>query len=216
PPQLLAAANFSALPFTDPLGFLGSEPYTLISLFSSIFIAQAAASALAKEETDGTAEFLLAKPIGRAGVVLGKAAAVITNLLVLDLALTFSMLIAFTLFIDQAYRAGTLVRLGLGLALLHLAYAAVALWISASFRSSRAAGGLALGAVIAGYFLKVLGLISDRLAWLGDLSPFTHADSARIIKQAGPSAPDAAVLLGFALAGLALAFWQYRRKDIQV
>ncbi|MBE3576317.1 MAG: ABC transporter permease subunit [Limnochordales bacterium] len=215
PPQLTAAFGLDRISFADPVGFFGIEAYSLILLFGSIYTALLGATILVKEESEKTAEFLLAKPLSRAAIVSQKAAAVLVYVALFNLAVTVVSLVSFRLFVEQSYRIGTIIQLMAGSFFCTLTFAAIGLLLSSALRRVRTAYTLALGGVLATYFLSIFSELSDKLEWVKYLTPFRYVEAADIMTS-GLSPTSVALLLGVTAASTGAAYLVYGRKDIHV
>ena len=75
PEDLVKTFNFDRLSMSDPMGFYGTETYIFITLFGSIYSMLLFISLLSREESEKTAEFLLAKPVTRNFIISFKSLA---------------------------------------------------------------------------------------------------------------------------------------------
>ena len=103
--------------------------------------------------------------------------------------------------------------------LLHLAYfllqaeiGAVCFCISAFLRRSGIGIGLGMAAIL--YFLNIIANITEDAKWLKYITPFGYAEAADIITDVRIDPVLAAIGCTVTLAGIAVAFFHYCRKDI--
>jgi ABC-2 type transport system permease protein len=77
-------------------------------------------------------------------------------------------------------------------------------------------GGLGIGIGIGFglYFMSILANLTDELEFLKYLTPFGFADSGHIISEGGLEPISLTVGIIFSVAGIALAYYQYNKKDI--
>ena len=94
-----AAFGMDKLPITTLEGFFGTEIGTIFALGSGMFAALLGISALSKEESSHTAEFLHTLTLGRCGIVTGKLLAILTYIALFDV-------IAFGVFTGSAALIG--------------------------------------------------------------------------------------------------------------
>ena len=81
-----AAFGMDRINFGEFIGFFGVECGNVLGLGGAFFAALIGISALAKEEKEHTAEFLLTHPVSRGKIVAEKLCAVIVQIVILNLA----------------------------------------------------------------------------------------------------------------------------------
>ncbi len=214
-----AAFGMDTLDFGSLIGYYGIECGNILGLGGAFFAALAGISALAKEEKNGTAEFLLTHPMNRAEIVTAKLAAILIQVVALNICVFL-------------FSVGSIAAIGetvpwKKLALLHTAYfllqieiACVCFGISACIW--RGGLGIGLGLAIGLYFLNIVAnlLVQTQLPeifsdLLKHISPFGYADAPSIIRDGGLDGFKLLIGLGFTLSGVGLACSRYCRKDIR-
>ena len=80
------AFGMDQLNFGEFMGYFGIECGNVLGLGGALFAAIVGASALAKEEKDHTAEFLLTHPLSRTRIISEKLAAALAQILILNAA----------------------------------------------------------------------------------------------------------------------------------
>ncbi|HLG59913.1 MAG TPA: hypothetical protein VI485_31530 [Vicinamibacterales bacterium] len=80
-------------------------------------------------------------------------------------------------------------------------------------RRAAALGGLAIAAVAA-YLIDVLGMMWPPAQTVARLSPFHYFRGSAILAGTADPALDLGVLGTIAVAGIALAYWQFARRDL--
>ena len=198
--------------FGEFSGYFAVECGNVLGLGGAFFAALLGVSALAKEERDRTAEFLLTHPIPRASVVAQKLAAVLAEILCLNLAVAL-VSAAGSAAIGETLGAGLFFRIFLGYLLLQTQIACVLFGVSAFLTGGGL--GLGLGAAFVLYFFNILANLTDGAAFLRYLTPFSYADGTVIVASGGIEIKYLVPGLFFALAGVAAAFFRYCRKDIR-
>lgn len=144
-----AAFGMDRLNFGEFLGFYGVECGNILGLGGAFFASLIAISALAKEEKEHTAEFLLTHPVKRSRIVTEKLCALLAQLLILNgVVLAFSALS--TVLIGESPDWEKLLLLHLAYLLLQAELAAVCFGISAFLRRQ----GLGIGLGIAAAYWK--------------------------------------------------------------
>lgn len=205
------AFGMDQLNFGEFMGYFGIECGNTLGLGGALFAAIVGASALAKEEREHTAEFLLTHPISRKRIISEKLLAVFAEVCVLNVAAIGVTCVGIALVGVEA-DAATLALLFLAHLILHLQIAAMTFGLSAFLR--RGELGLGLGLVFALYFFNILANLSEELEFLKFITPFGYTDGAYIIPEKAWELPYLATGLAFAALGIAVAYWQYTRKDI--
>ena len=168
-------------------------------------------TALAKEERNGTAEFLLTHPISRCHILSAKLFSALTQVFVLDLVATLVTVLG-TVAIQQDVDAGKMALLLLAHLLLHLEIAAITFGISAFMRRGEIGAGM--GVAFGLYFVNILANLTKDLKFLKYFTPFGYADSSYIVPEGKIKLAYLAVGMVFAALGIAVAYWQYTKKDI--
>lgn len=205
------AFGMDKLNFGEFIGFFGIECGNVLGLGGAFFAALLGVSALAKEEKEHTAEFLLTHPISRIRVITEKLLAVVAQLAILNLAViaisTLSMVA-----VDVSADGKTLALLYLAYFLMQLEIAAITFGISAFIRSSGMGVGLGLATTM--YFVNIIANLMDETKFLKYITPFGYTDGAEIINsQAIPAGYLSVGMLAGAIATVC-AYIKYTKKDI--
>ncbi len=197
--------------FGELKGFYAVECGNILGLGGAFFAALIAVASLAKEEKEHTAEFLLTHPVSRTSVVTQKLAAVMVQLVLLNL-VVYGLAILSMLLIKEEVPYKELTLLHLAYFLMQLEIAALCFCISAFLKRSGLGIGLGLAAVM--YFLNLIANIADSAKWLKYVTPFGYAEGADIMTKG--SLEMGKILLGMVCSVIAvgLAFWKYQKKDI--
>ncbi len=199
---------FSLSEFTD---YFGVECGEMLGLGGAIFAAILGSTALSKEEKNRTAEFLLTHPISRTSVVTAKLAAVMAQLLILNIAVVAVNALAM-LAVGVTVEVGTLALLYLAYFLLQVEVAAITFGLSACLR--RGGVGIGLGLVGLFYFLYIIGSLVEETAFLNYLTPFGYAEGATIAAENAIAVWPLVVGMALTALGIVLAYIRYPKKDI--
>ncbi len=205
------AFGMDRINFGEFLGFFGVECGNVLGLGGAFFAALLGISALAKEEKDHTAEFLLTHPVSRTRIIAEKLCAVIVQIVILNLAV-IAVTVLSVLTIGEEADIKTLAMLFLAFFLMQLEVAAVTFGISAFLRRGSLGIGLGLAAVF--YFMNIVANLIDETKFLKYITPFGYTESADIIADGALNGGCLAVGVALAALGIILAFWKYGRKDI--
>ena len=205
------AFGMDRINFGEFLGFFGVECGNVLGLGGAFFAALLGISALAKEEKEHTAEFLLTHPVSRTRVITEKLSAVIAQIVILNLAVIAVTALS-VLIIGEEADIKTFALLFLSFFLMQLEVAAVTFGISAFLRRGSLGIGLGLAAVF--YFMNIVANLIDETKFLKYITPFGYTESADIIADGALNGGYLAVGMALAAIGVILAFWKYGKKDI--
>lgn len=206
-----AAFGMDKLNFGSLEGYYAIECGNVLGLGGAFFAALCAAGMLCKEEKERTAEFLLTHPVSRTRVLTEKLAALLLQVTALNAAIYAVALGSMVLVGEEIpWRAFNLMHLAYFL--LQLELACVCFGVSALLRKGSAGVGLGIAALL--YVTNLIANITESARFLKHLTPFGYCDGAEIVSAGSLDGGKLAVGLGFALLGLAAAYWYYPRKDI--
>jgi len=195
--------------------YLSIKALTFMGWIACGFVAWLAASFLSGEIDHKTIDLLLAQPVRRGRLILARyAALVVTSILIAAAALAGTILAVNALDIDTsipwlAYTMGAM-------AVLTMAFGAMALFISACMSDGRKAALTSLGIMVVMYFMETVGSVVDLLGPIRYLSLFHYARYNEILMTRTGSPLDFAVMLAVAVIFLALAAYVFRHRDINV
>lgn len=206
-----AAFGMDKLNYGEFAGFFGVECGNILGLGGAFFAALLGISALAKEEKEHTAEFLLAHPIARTRIIAEKLCAATMQIILLNLAVIAVTGLSIRI-IGEKTEPAVMALLFFAYFLMQLEVMAVTFGISAFLRRGSLGIGLGLAAVF--YFLNIISNLMEETKFLKYITPFGYTESADIITDKALNGGYLAVGMAFAAVGIALAFWQYSRKDI--
>ncbi len=205
------AFGMDQLNFGEFMGYFGIECGNTLGLGGALFAAIVGASALAKEEKEHTAEFLLTHPLSRARVITEKLLAVLAHVCLLNVAVVAVTCVCIAI-VGVEFDATALALLFLAYLILQLEIAAVTFGLSAFMRRGELGAGL--GLVFALYFINILANLTEDLKLLKFITPYAYADGAHIVPEKSLEIKYLAVGLAFTAVGIAAAYLKYRKKDI--
>lgn len=206
-----AAFGMDKVNFGEFTGYFGVECGNVLGLGGAFFAALLGISALAKEEKERTAEFLLTHPISRGKVLVQKFCAVLLQIVILNgVVLAVTLLMSHLVGETPAWKPFFL--LFLAYFLLQLEIASVCFGISAFIR--RGSLGIGLGFAALCYFLNIIANLTEEMQALKYITPFGYTEGADIIASESLKPAYLAVGMTLAVLGLALAWVRYQKKDI--
>lgn len=207
-----AAFGMDRLNFGTLTGFYAVECGNILGIGGALYAAMTGAGILSKEEQTGTAEFLLTHPVTRCDVTAGKLAALMLQILILNV-LVYGMAIACVTAIGDAIPWKELTLLHLAYLLVQVELGGICFGISAFCR--RGSLGVGMGLAIGMYFVNILANITEEAGFLKYITPYGYAEGADILAEGELNAVYVLVGMALCAAGILTAFWQYRRKDIR-
>lgn len=214
-----SAFGLDTLDFGTLLGYYGIECGNILGLGGAFFAALTGIMALAREEKDKTAEFLLTHPLNRSEIVTAKLAAVLIQIVVLN-AVVFLLSAGSIAAIGEAIPWKEIALLHTGFFLMQIELGCVCFGISACLW--RGGMGIGLGLAVGMYFLNLLanlftqaGLPKVLSDLLKHITPFGYADGPTIIREGGLDGIKLLIGAAFTAFGVILAYFRYCRKDIR-
>ncbi len=213
PPELMAFFG-TVEDLTSPQGFLGMYFFSYMPLILGIFAVLAGAGLLLQDEEEGVLDLLLAHPISRTEMFLGRLLGLwITTAGILALALAGMAFSSQWSELDLAIPE--LVKPFFTLYVQLLFLSALALKLS-MLLPSRSAAGLVSGLLLlVAYFINSLSFEVESLRPAARLTPMHYYQGARALAEPLDWGPIAALLALSALF-IALAWWRWQRRDIRV
>jgi ABC-2 type transport system permease protein len=197
----------------SPAGFLSLTFFTFLPLVLGVFAVLAGSGLIAADEEAGTLDLVLAHPVSRTSLFLGRLLAFVAATVAI-LALSWVGLVAAMSRVALPVSAGALVLPFLSLLALLLLFGTLALLLSLVLPSRRMAAMTAGGVLLASYFLTTLERLDKDMESVARLSPTHYYQSGDAIDGL-----DAGSFVGLlAVAGLftVVAWWRFERRDVRV
>lgn len=205
------AFGMDKLNFGEFMGYFAVECGNQLGLGGAMFASILGASALAKEERDKTAEFLLTHPVSRSKIVLSKYLALLLQITIFTLGVALCCLLSI-LVIGESPDLKAILLLFLAYLLLEIEICSVTFGISAFIRGGGMAIGLGVGLLF--YFIGILSNLIEQTKFLKYFTPFAFADGGTIVNEHIIKGEYLAVGGLFTAIGIILAFIKYKKKDI--
>jgi len=214
PEEFLIAFGMTDIDMSTILGFFG-----LIFLFIQICLAIQAAnygfSLVSVEETDLTADFLLAKPVGRTKIMTSKLLAALTGLTITNLVLWISSFVFLGMYSDGGqFETKPVVYLLLSVAVFQLFFLTVGMLISLLVKRVRSVTPYSMALVFGLYVLNAFGgmIGEDKLEII---SPFKHFEPNYILKHAAYDLPLAWISVAAIVISVVGSYVLYSRRNIR-
>lgn len=201
--------------FLSPIGYLSSQIYyLLLPLLLSFLAVSLGASLIAREEQQRTIELLLARPVSRAALLLGKATAGLVVLLAVSAAVAVLASVEVAVIGFDGVRAQDVFLATLMCTLFALLSGTVAFTLTAVGRLGRGLSiGLAVLVTLGGYIMSSLDGTVRWLRWPARLLPFHYYHPAAIL--GGQFTGREAAGMAAAICILMVIAWAaFRRRDI--
>lgn len=213
PRELLLAFGMENMDWSNVLGYFG-----LVFLFCQICLAIQAANygfgLVSIEESELTADFLLAKPVGRTAIMNSKLLAALTSLTITNLIVWIVSFVCIALFAKgEEYPVKPLVMLLLSIVVFQLFFLSVGLAISLLMKRVRSVTPLSMGLVFGLYILNVFGDMLGKKS-LEVISPFTQFDPNYILKNSAWDMSLAWISLAIIVISLPASYVLYARRNV--
>jgi len=213
PKELLIAFGMDGMDLSSVLGFYGIA-FLLCQICLAIQAANYGFSILSVEERELTADFLLAKPVGRATILTSKLLSALTGLTITNAVVWISSLVWVNVFRDgRPYDSKPLLLLLASAIVFQLFFLSVGMLISLLVKRVRSVTSFSMALAFGMYVLSVFGgmLGEDKLEVI---TPFKHFDPKYIISNAAYDVPLVLISVTCIVVSVAGSYLLYTRRDI--
>jgi ABC-2 type transport system permease protein len=212
PKELLMAFGMTDMDMASALGY-----FALIFLFCQICLAIQAAnygfSLVSIEERELTADFLLAKPVGRSTILTSKLLAAISGLTITNIVVWIISFISINIFRGgKEYDTRPLVLLLLSIVLFQLFFLSVGLVISLLVKRVRNVTPYSMGLAFGMYILNAFGNMIGEDS-LEIISPFKHFEPNYIVKNAAYNLPLVLISVSVIIVSVAASYVLYSKRN---
>ncbi len=214
PKELLMAFGMTDMDLSTILGFYGLV-FTFVQICLAIQAANYGFSLISVEETEMTADFLLAKPVTRPRILTNKLLAVFTSLTITNVVVWISSIGFITVFgSGEVYDTATLLLLLVSIVIFQLTFLTLGLLISLLVKRLRSVMPYSMGLAFGMYVLSAFG------GMLGDvklemITPFKHFEPTYIISNAAYNLPLVLISLAYIVISVAGSYVLYTKRNIQ-
>ena len=188
PPAVLEAFGLSKMTdFSDLLQYYAYiAQYVLIA--AAIYAAILGTSALIREESEGTIEFLYAQPISRTEITTRKLMSIVTILWAFNIILFIASVLLLQAFREPGYEflPMTLAIFG-GMLAAEIVFLTVGFALSTILPRGSNPATVGLGVFFITYLLGDIAAINEKLEWLKYLSPYHYVQPSTVLGSKGAS-----------------------------
>ncbi|HEY7191733.1 MAG TPA: hypothetical protein VH436_34525 [Vicinamibacterales bacterium] len=205
----LALLSFAGM---TTIGYFDAIIVMLVVLFAIHLAAEPAGDVEA-----GLVDLLLARPLPRAWIVTRSLSVMMASTSALVLVMSAALWAALSWLAPQEAswpEPRVVAKMGAHLVLVAWGFGAWSLAASGWARRRGTAVAVVAIAGVALYLLDFVGTIWTSIARIAMLSPFHYFHGGEILAGTANTTHDVVVLGSIALAGLAVAYWQFARRDL--
>ena len=214
PEEFLIAFGMVDVDLSTILGFFGFI-FLFIQLCLSIQAANYGFALVSVEERDLTADFLLAKPVGRTKIMTSKLLAAILALAITNLVVWVSSLVFLHVYnIGEPVEIKPVILLLLSVGVFQLFFLTVGILISLLLKRIRSVTPFAMALAFGLYLLNAFGDMIGQET-LEIISPFRHFEAPFILKHAAYDLPLAWISVATILVSIAGSYLLYLRRNIR-
>jgi ABC-2 type transport system permease protein len=207
--------NLQATKFDSPDTFLSMRYFTLMPLILGFFAVIHGSGLLAVDEENGTLDLVLAHPVSRTGLFLGRVLALVAATALLLAVAWVGLVIPMSgTALQEKVSLAQIILPFVSLFALLLFFSTLALASSMVLPSRRLAAMVAGFVLLASFFLTSFARANPDLAIFAQLSPLDYYQSGEAIN--GLNWAWLSVLLVPAGLFTGLAWWQFEHRDIRV
>jgi ABC-2 type transport system permease protein len=198
---------------TSPGGFLSVALFSYLPLILGVFAVVNGSGLLAADEENGTLDLVLAHPVSRTALFLGRLAAFAAAAVAI-LALSWLGFLAAMSWSSLDVSGWAMARPFVSLLAVLFFFGGLALLLSMTLPSRRLAAMSAGMVLLASFFLTTLARLDKSLATVARISPLSYYQSGEAVE--GLNGAWLAGLMGVAGLFVVLAWWCFERRDIRV
>ncbi|WP_342044996.1 ABC transporter permease subunit [Bacillus sp. OTU530] len=184
PKSLQTIMGMGAFDLSKALGYYGLL-FLYLVLMAGIHALTLGATIIVKEERDKTAEFLLAKPISRSGIVTAKLMAACVNLVVLNGITMLTSIQMVSYYSKGATQTHDIIVLMIGMFFLQLIFGALGAGIAAIHKHPKTAVSIGIFILLAMLILSLMIDINSKIEVLKYLTPFQYYTAKQILASRG-------------------------------
>ena len=216
-PAVLAALGITELmDFTVITNFFG---YVLqfITLAIMVMVTQQAVSLFIKEETDGTIEYLGAKPVSRADIFIQKTLAHLTVFVLMVVCYATVTVTGYVLF--AKYNLGAAIKEAAiffgAIFFVGLVFSSLGVLLSTLLKSNKGAAGITIAIVFGTFLFGILSALIKELDFLIWFSPMDWIKAKKLLNE-GILTQEWLIGIVVITGCISAAWLRYRKKDLLI
>lgn len=215
PAAVLDAMNMRAFNLTTVTGFYGIM-FIYFGLIGAIAGAMWGSDIISKEERDKTVEFSLVLPVSRSRVITAKALTALVNCIALVL---FTWVISIVAVQQYTPDSGFYDYLALemqAMLAIELVFLALGLLLGCAMKQYKLSGSVAIGIILATYFLSIISGMQKDLDFLKYFTPFKYFDAGALYRDGALDGGYLLLSAAIIAVCVAAAYWTYNRRDLYI
>ncbi|MCM1989861.1 ABC transporter permease subunit [Oceanirhabdus seepicola] len=188
--------------------------FIYFALIAGIHAIMLGATIISKEERDKTADFLMVKPIKRHKAVTSKLIAALINILILNIVTFIGSVVNVAYYNKGESITGEIFKITCTLLILQIVFLSLGLLFSSLTKTTKKATGLSTGVILAMYMLSLAIPLTDKLEFLGFITPFYYFDAKDIMLGHGIELIYVLISLIIVVFVTSLTYVFFNKKDI--
>ncbi|MEQ8175060.1 MAG: ABC transporter permease subunit [Syntrophomonadaceae bacterium] len=209
PPAFKQVLGLGELDITTAAGFYALF-YIYFLVLAGVHAVMLGAVIISKEERDKTADFIFVKPVHRRQIVTAKLAAVLINLLVLNLTTLLASVVFVNMYNQGASISSKIALLMVFLFIIQLLFATLGALAAAASKTSKRAVSISTLILMSTFLLSAVIDLYPKIDYLKYLTPFKYFPAVDIIMKSSFS--PSMIALSLLLTGT-FTFLTYRRME---
>lgn len=214
PEGITKAMGIDASTWSSILGLYNTYYGIYIVVLISIFASSTGATIISKEERDGTAEFLMSKPISRANIFNTKVLALFSLTAIIYFVQVFTAFFGVIVFGEKDANWSTFITMHINGLVLTLFFTCVGVFLSMYLQPKMNFMGMVVGIVFGSYFLNAISNAAETISWIGYFSPFHYLDFSVADPDYNLNFLAITIFLSVSILLLTVSYRAYERKDI--
>ncbi|MDI3471826.1 MAG: beta-exotoxin transport system permease protein [Thermotogaceae bacterium] len=217
PKVFLKMFGLENLDLTNILHYYAMQGQFIVILIGSVFAAKIGSNIVVKEESDKTAEFLLAKPVTRSRILTGKLLSTIVCIAVFDIIIMIANLAFFNIYnTSDTFDFELFWLLSIAPLMIHIVVGLLSFMISVLQRKTGRADIFSLGVVFSLYAASVLAKLTEKLELLKFFTPYSYFDPSNIVKTRSFEATYITLFFIEILGLIIVSYIHFRKKDVYI
>lgn len=186
--------------------------FTYIALIAAFHAASLGVSIFGKEERDKTFEFLYVKSRSRNTILADKLCSALCQLFLLN-AVSFLIAVVSVKIIFDDNIVSDFLPMMIGLFFIQLVFFGFGLLMSMLCVRMKTASNISMGLVLVTFLMSIAADFSEKIEWLGYLTPFKYFDGKEVLTQ-GLSQQYILACAIVALLCISASFILHQRRDL--